>query len=222
LSIACDANSFATTINQRNIINNNQYFKLKKSNMKKVIFILSAVLIQTVSFAQQTWKSDKAHSKLAFSVTHMGISDVSGLFKTFDVTITTSKPDFSDAVFELNTDVTSISTESEMRDNHLKSADFFDAANFPKLTFKSTSIVKVGDSKYKLTGDLTLHGVTKSVTLDLWYRGTITNPMSKAPTAGFQLTGTIKRTDFNIGSKFPSAMLSDDVAIKADGEFAAQ
>jgi len=190
--------------------------------MKKVIFILAAFFLQTAVFAQQTWKSDKAHSKLTFSVTHMGISDVTGLFKTFDVTITSSKPDFSDAVFELTTDVSSINTESEMRDKHLQSADFFDVANFPKFTFKSTSITKVADNKYKLTGDLTLHGVTKSVTLDLWYRGTITNPMSKAPTAGFQLTGIIKRTDFNIGSKFPSAMLSDDVFIKADGEFAAQ
>jgi polyisoprenoid-binding protein YceI len=190
--------------------------------MKKVIIILSAVLIQTAAFAQQTWKSDHAHSKLAFSVTHMGISDVSGLFKTFDVTITTAKPDFSDAVFVLSADAASISTEVVQRDNHLKSADFFDVTNFPTLTFKSTSIKKVSDNKYQLTGDLTLHGVTKSVTLDLWYRGTITNPMSKAPTAGFQLTGTIKRSDFNIGSKFPSAMLSDDVTIKADGEFAAQ
>ena len=190
--------------------------------MKKVIFILSAVLIQTVSFAQQTWKSDKAHSQLGFSVTHLGISEISGGFKSFDVTITTNKPDFSDAKFDLTTDVASINTGVDMRDTHLKSADFFDATTFPKLTFKSTGIVKVGDNKYKLTGDLTLHGITKSVTLDLWYRGTTTNPMSKAPDAGFKVTGTIKRSDFGIGTKFPSAMLGDDISIIANGEFGVQ
>src|ERR1700751_2056990 len=106
--------------------------------MKKVIFILSAVLIQTVTFAQQTWKSDKAHSQLSFSVVHLGISEVSGGFKSFDVTITTNKSDFSDAKFTLTADAASINTGIEMRDNHLKTADFFDVATFPTLTFKST------------------------------------------------------------------------------------
>lgn len=190
--------------------------------MKKVIIILSAVLIQMVAFAQGSWKVDKGHSQLKFSVTHMGISDVSGLFKVFDANITTTKPDFSDATFELSADASSIDTDIEMRDNHLKGADFFDVANNPKLMFKSTSITKTGDNKYKLAGDLTMHGVTKPVTMDLWYRGTIVNERSKTPTAGFQLTGNIKRSDFNFGSKFPAAALSDDIAIKADGEFTKQ
>jgi polyisoprenoid-binding protein YceI len=107
----------------------------------------------------------------------------------------------------------------EMRDNHLRTADFFDVANHPTMTFKSSGIKKVGKEKYKLTGNLTLRGITKPVTMDLWYRGTIENPMSKAPTSGFQLTGKIKRSDFDFGSKFPAPMLSDEVAIKADGEF---
>jgi polyisoprenoid-binding protein YceI len=189
--------------------------------MKKIIFLLaSAILVQSAVFAQNTWKSDKAHSKLGFSITHMGISDVTGLIKDFDVTIKSSKPNFSDASFELTADVSSIDTEVEMRDNHLKSADFFDVANHPKMSFKSTSLRPAGKDRYKLTGNLTLHGITKPVTLDLWYRGTVTNPMSKAPNAGFQLTGTIKRSDFEIGGKFPAPMLSDKVAIRADGEFA--
>ncbi len=89
-----------------------------------------------------------------------------------------------------------------MRDNHLKSADFFDVEKYPTMTFKSTALSAEGKNKFKLTGDLTLHGVTKPVTMDLEYRGTVENPMSKKPTAGFQLTGTIKRTDFGIGTKF--------------------
>jgi polyisoprenoid-binding protein YceI len=116
--------------------------------------------------------------------------------------------------------VNSIDTEVEMRDNHLRSADFFDVATYPKMNFKSTSIKPTGEkNRYKLLGDLTLHGVTKPVTLDLWYRGTLENPMSKKLTSGFQATGTIKRSDFGIGEKFPAPMISDEVKIKADGEF---
>jgi polyisoprenoid-binding protein YceI len=189
--------------------------------MKKLLFILLA-LVQLSAFAQSTWKNDKPHSKLTFTVTHLGISDVAGLFKDFDVTVHATKDDFSDAVFELSADVASINTEVEMRDNHLKSPDFFDVAKYPKMSFKSTSLKKTAKNHYKLAGNLTLHGITKPVTMDLWYRGNVVNPMSKANTAGFQLTGTIKRSDFAFGEKFPAPMLSDEVKIKADGEFVKQ
>ena len=186
----------------------------------KRLFVAVILFVQASSFAQTTtWKNDKMHSKLKFTVTHLLVSDVDGLFKNFDVTITTSKPDFSDAVFELSADAASINTEVEMRDNDLKSANFFDVATYPKITFKSTSIQPNGQNKYKLTGNLSMHGVTKPVTLDLLYRGTTENPMNKQKDAGFKLTGTIKRSDFNIGSKMPSAVVSDEVEIKADGEF---
>jgi polyisoprenoid-binding protein YceI len=187
--------------------------------MKKIFALLLLVSLQVGLFAQTTWKNNKAHSKLTFSVTHLSISDVTGLFTDFDVTITNTKPDFSDAVFQLTVNVSSINTDVEMRDNDLKSANFFDATTYPTITFKSTSIKKTGDGKYELTGNLTMHGVTKTVTMNLWYRGTITNPMSKKPDAGFKLTGTLKRTDFNIATKYPSTMISDDVDIIADGEF---
>lgn len=188
--------------------------------MKK-LFFAAILLVQVSSFAQTTtWKNDKMHSKLTFTVTHLLVSDVDGLFKNFDVTITAAKPDFSDAVFELSADASSINTEVEMRDNDLKSDHFFDAANYPKITFKSTSITPDGQNKYKLTGNLTMHGVTKSVTMDLWYRGTTENSMNKQKKAGFKLTGNLKRSDFNIGSNTPKAVVSDEVEIKADGEFA--
>ena len=188
--------------------------------MKKLTIVLSAFFLLTAfTTVNSVWKNDDPHSQLGFTVTHLGISDISGNFNDFDVTVTSSKPDFSDAVFELSAKVNSINTRVEQRDNHLKSADFFDVATFPALNFKSNKLEKAGNNKYKLSGDLTLHGVTKPVTMDLQYKGTVENPMSKKQTAGFQLTGTIKRSDFNIGSKFPAAMISDDVAIKADGEF---
>ena len=188
--------------------------------MKKLILLTAAVLLQTAVFAQTTWKVDKAHARFQFTVTHMSVSDVEGNFKDFDATITASKPDFSDAKFDFTANAASINTGNDMRDGDLKSDHFFNVAVDPTVTFTSTKIVKTTANHYKLSGNLTMHGITKAVTFDLWYRGTIVNPMSKANDAGFQLTGTITRTEFNLGSMYPNAILSDDVAIKADGEFA--
>src|SRR5215211_7136496 len=188
----------------------------KKLIMKKIL-VLSSVVVSLFAFTTLTnWKSDKAHSQLGFSITHLGISEVNGYFKNFDVNISSSKADFSDAVFEVTADINSVTTGIEMRDKHLGGPDFFNAEKNPKLSFKSTEIKASGENKYKLTGNLTLNGITKAVTLDLWYRGTIENPMSKAPTSGFQATGIIKRSDFNLGSGFPAPMLSDEIKIKAD------
>ena len=188
--------------------------------MKKTFFLLAVALMSTGAFAQSSWKSDKMHSKLQFTITHLAVSDVDGEFKDFSVTITASKPDFSDAKFDMTANTASVNTGVDQRDGHLKSPDFFEVDKFPALTFKSTGIKKTSESHYKLFGNLTLHGVTKPVAMDLWYRGTIQNPMSKADDAGFQLTGVIKRSEFNFGSKYGSPMLSDEVVIKANGEFA--
>jgi polyisoprenoid-binding protein YceI len=188
--------------------------------MKKIAIILSAFFVSTAfTTTSDTWKNDKPHSQLGFTITHLGISDVSGTFNDFDVNVTSTKKDFSDASFELTAKTASIDTRVEQRNNHLKSADFFDVAKYPEMTFKSTSLKKNGKDKYKLTGNLTLHGITKPVTMDLKYRGVTQNPMSKATTAGFQLDGVIKRSDFNVGPGFTAPILSDEVRIKADGEF---
>jgi len=190
--------------------------------MKKLIIIISASLflfLTAFTTAKIVWKNDDPHSQLGFTVTHLGVSDVSGTFNDFDVTVTSSEPDFSDAVFELTANVASLDTRVEARDNHLKSADFFDAEKFPTITFKSIFLEKVDNNKYKLTGNLTMHGVTKPVTMALQYNGTVENAMNKKQTAGFQLTGTLKRSDFGIGVNFPEPMISDEVRIKADGEF---
>lgn len=190
--------------------------------MKKLFLIATAfVALTAFTTFSGTWTNDDPHSQLGFTVTHLGIADVSGTFNDIDVTVKSAKPDFSDASFELTAKTASIDTRVEQRNNHLKSADFFDVEKYPSLTFKSTSLKKTSENKYQLNGDLTIHGVTKPVTMSLFYKGTVENPMSKKPTAGFQITGTIKRSDFNIGSKFPSAMISDEVSIKADGEFVA-
>ncbi|MBD0276863.1 MAG: YceI family protein [Flavisolibacter sp.] len=187
--------------------------------MKKLTLIISAFLLLTAFTTEIIWKNDDPHSQLGFTVKHLGIADVSGTFNDIDVNVTSSKPDFSDAQFELTAKVASIDTRVEARNNHLKSPDFFDAEKFPTINFESTSMKKTGENKYKLTGNLTLHGITKPVTMDLEYKGTVENPMSKKQTAGFQVTGTIKRSDFNLGNGFPEPMISNEVRIKADGEF---
>jgi polyisoprenoid-binding protein YceI len=189
--------------------------------MKKLLFALVILVSANNLFAQTTtWKDDPWHSKLTFTVTHKGFSSIFGLFQKFDAIITSSKQDFSDAVFTLSVDVASVNTEVKMRDDDLRSSNFFDVAKYPAMTFKSRSITNTTGMKdrFKITGDLTMHGVTKSVTMDLWFRGIVTDEMSKKDKAGFQLTGMINRTDFKVGPPDPFD-ISTDVMIRADGEF---
>ena len=186
--------------------------------MKKITIIAAGLFLSVSSFAQ-TWSVDKMHSKVGFSITHMKINEIEGDFKSFDATITSSKADFSDAVMEFSADVNSINTEVEPRDKHLKSADFFDAEKMPKITFKSKSFTKLKGKEYKMTGDLTMHGVTKTVTLMVTFNGTTTNPMSKKEMAGFKIVGTINRSDFGIGASMPDSMLSENVSLRINTEF---
>jgi polyisoprenoid-binding protein YceI len=187
--------------------------------MKKIIVSTAALLFISAATFAQTWSIDKAHSQVFFGITHFGINTITGTFGTVDATLTASKDDFSDAAIQFTADVNSINTGNEQRNTHLKSPDFFNAAQYGTLTFKSTSFKKVDDKNFQVTGDLTFHGVTKTVTLNAIYNGTIVNPMSKKTVAGFKVTGTIKRTDFGIGTTFPAAMLSDEVALDANTEF---
>lgn len=187
--------------------------------MRKLSLVVVAFLALS-SFALQTlWTQDKAHSELAFAVKHLGVSTVSGYFTDFDAKITGDKADFTDATFELTAKTNSINTRIEMRDNHLKSADFFDAAKYPTITFKSTGVKKGKKKTLLVTGNLTLLGVTKPVTLTVKHNGNVTNQQSGKETAGFDVEGSIKRSDFGFGSKFGESMISDVVTIKASGEF---
>jgi polyisoprenoid-binding protein YceI len=189
-----------------------------KKNATIMIFAVMALLFSFKSTEKTTWLMDKDHAKLGFTITHLMVSDVEGWFKTFSAQVTSSNEDFSDAVAEMTADVSSINTESEMRDKHLKSPDYFDAVKYPAITFKSTTFKKVNDNNYKVTGDLTIHGVTKTVALDAICRMG-TNPMNKKAIAGFKITGIIKRSDFGIGTSVPNAMLGDEVSIVANAEF---
>ncbi len=191
--------------------------------MKKLTFILSLLIVPASVFAQDVWVEDPAHSKLGFTVTHLGIADVPGYFSDYKVNITSSKDDFSDAQVELIVQTASIETRVDQRNDHLKSADFFDVEKYPTMTFKSTGIKKLAKNSYALTGNLTLHGITKEVKVHMVYRGKIQNEMTYgALKAGIQITGTIDRSDFDLGNGFPPPMISNKVQIKADGEFTKQ
>jgi polyisoprenoid-binding protein YceI len=187
-------------------------------NKIRIITLVSFMALLVSFKASDTWKTDRDHAKLSFTITHLMVSDVEGWFKSFEATVTTSGKDFTDAVVVMTADVNSINTESEARDKHLKGPDFFDAEKYPVITFKSKSFKKVSDTNYKVTGDLTMHGVTKAIELDAICRMG-TNPMNKKEIAGFKITGKLKRTDFGIGASMPEAMIGDEVSIVANAEF---
>jgi len=193
--------------------------------MKKLsLFTAAIVAVVLLSFkiiAPSTWTLDKGHGKLGFVITHLMVNDVEGAFTNFDATITAINDDFTDASVTMTADVSSVTTLNPQRDGHLKSEDFFDAAKYPTITFASTSFKKTGANTYKVIGSLTLHGVTKPVELNATFR-TGTNPMSHKTIAGCKISGILKRSDFGIGSKFPSAMVGDEITLNANAEFVKQ
>ncbi|CEI83988.1 polyisoprenoid-binding protein [Oceanobacillus oncorhynchi subsp. incaldanensis] len=147
--------------------------------------------------AKVNWNLDTAHSEVGFSVKHMMISKAKGTFDNFDAKIVADAEDLTDAEIELNIDVESINTRNKDRDDHLRSADFFDAENYPKITFVATDIKKSGNN-YEVTGDLTLKGTTKPVTLDVVFEGQSKDPMSGSIVAGFSGSTSINRKEFGL------------------------
>lgn len=178
---------------------------------------VSFALVSFVIIPSIDWTSDSTHSRLGFSINHMGISDVNGEFKKFEVKVTSSTLELANSTVELNADVSSIYTGVEMRDNHLKTADFFDVSKFPTINFKSTSVSKQKKSSYLIKGNLTMHGITKEVSFVATHNGTIQDDSGKN-IAGYKMTGSIKRSDFGVGQ--PSSGLSDEVKLICDLEIA--
>lgn len=163
-----------------------------------------------------TYKIDPAHSEITFKVKHLMITNVTGSFTQFDATMESDAADFSDAKISFEADVNSVTTNNEQRDTHLKSDDFFAAEKFPKLSFVSTSISKKTDDKYKLTGDLTIRDVTKTIDLDVEYGGTMTDPWGQVK-AGFDVNGKINRKEFGLGwgavTEAGGVVVSDEVKL---------
>lgn len=164
------------------------------------------------------WTIDAAHSTVGFTVKHLMVSKVRGKFENFSGTITVAE-DGTPAV-QAEIDVTSITTGNQQRDGHLKSADFFEAEKFPTATFVSTAVTPDGDD-YELTGDFTLHGVTKPVTLKLEFNG-VNAGMGQGPVAGFEATTVISRKEFGIDIEMPleggGVVVGDKVTITLEIE----
>jgi polyisoprenoid-binding protein YceI len=171
------------------------------------------------------WAIDPAHSEIGFKVKHMMFTNVSGKFNNFSAEITTNDDDFSTANINFEAAVDSISTGNTDRDNHLLSPDFFDAAQFPKLQFKGTSFTKVDEGDYKLNGDLTMHGVTKPVTLDVEYGGLMKDPWGNIK-AGFSITGKITRKEWGLAYNAVldngGILLSEDVKLNFEVQLVKQ
>jgi len=169
----------------------------------------------------KVWSLDPTHSSVHFAVKHMVISQTKGSFADYKVKVETKGLDFSDAKIELEIDVNSINTNMADRDNHLRSADFFDAAQFPVIKFISKSMTKINDEDYKLIGDITIKGITKPMEFKVNYGGQVIDPWGNNR-AGFTLEGSIDRFDFglnwNAKLEAGNAMVGKIVKLQAEIE----
>lgn len=156
------------------------------------------------------WQIDTAHTHVGFSVKHLMVSTVRGQFKQYSGTLELDAKDFSRSKFAGEIVVASIDTGNGDRDGHLRTNDFFDAANHPKITFKSTTIEAKSEGEYVVTGDLTIRGVTKPIALDVEFHGTSKNPYGKT-VAGFSASGSLNRKEF--GVNFNAVLETGGVAV---------
>jgi polyisoprenoid-binding protein YceI len=165
------------------------------------------------------WTVDASHTSVGFSVKHMRVSKVRGRFTGVEGTIEGNPEDLTGANINFTIDATTIHTNSDDRDNHLRSADFFDTETFPKITFVSTNIVKKGDNEYDVTGDMTVKDVTKKITFEAEYEGTGKNPWG-VDVAAFEVEGKISRKDFgltwNQALEAGGVLVGDDIKITID------
>jgi polyisoprenoid-binding protein YceI len=192
-----------------------------KSFSKTAIAIAILIALPVLAHADN-WALDPAHTNVEFTVRHMMISNVKGQFQKTSGTVTINGNDPASAKIDATIDATSIDTRVDKRDAHLKSPAFLDVDKFPTITFKSTKVEADGPGKWKVTGDLTLHGVTKPVVLEVESTGTaITDPMGNTR-AGASATTKISRKDFGLTWNQPletgGVMVGDEVAISIDVE----
>ena len=185
--------------------------------MKKFLAMaaLAAALAAPSFAATSTWNLDPMHSNAQFTVRHLGISNVQGEFTKVSGKVTLDDEDVTKSSVDVSIDVNSVNTRVSQRDDDLRSEGFFDVAKFPTITFKSTKIEKAGEGKLKVTGDLTIKGVTKSVVLDVTGPSPVDTHMGTR--RGFAAMTHINRTDFGV-SKDPSPMIGDEIAIQIDCE----
>jgi len=172
----------------------------------------------TATATTTKWGLDKAHSEIQFKAKHMMISTITGEFKDYDVSIETEGEDFTTAKITYSANVASIATGNEQRDGHLRTNDFFNPEQFPKVTFVSTSVVKKGDGKYTLIGDVTLRDVTKPISLDVEFEGMVIDPWGNTK-YGYSINGKLNRKDFglnwNVITEAGGILVGEEIKINA-------
>lgn len=188
--------------------------------MKKII-LAAALTVSSFAFAS-SWDIDSAHAAANFAVKHLAISTVNGTLGAVTGKVELDDKDVTKSKIEASIDVKGINTKEPKRDDHLRSKDFFEVEKFPNITFKSTKIEKGEGNKLKVTGDLTIKGVTKPVTLDGELTPEVANPFSKAKTRGFSGSTSINRKDFgltwNVALETGGVLVGDDVKINVEAE----
>jgi len=184
--------------------------------MKTILFALVVLTSTSLLYAQSKWNCDPSHSSITFSVGYLGISKVTGNFGTYNGTVSSENTDFSNAKFDFTVDVSSINTGIEARDNHLKSPDFFDVAQFPSMSFTTTSLKKGKKNTYNLEGVMTIKGVSKTMSFDVNYGGNATDNYGNERT-GFTILGRINRSDFQINGG--TGVVGEEVTFTLDFNF---
>jgi len=185
---------------------------------RRVLSVFAVSLFAVAAWAQGSeWQIDTAHTTAAFTVRHMGISNVHGRFVKTTGSAIIDDNDITKSSVTATMDVNTIDTGNENRDGDLKSPNYFDAAQFSTITFKSKSVTKNGEGKLKVVGDLTIHGVTKEVTLDV---DGPSAPLEQRGNKrrGLSATTSINRKDFGVGAKAPAVMIGEDIKIDIDAE----
>ncbi|KFF24089.1 YceI family protein [Chryseobacterium vrystaatense] len=180
--------------------------------MKKVFLSFLLVLVSVTAFAQSIWAVDPMHSSVNFNIKHMGINFVQGRFDVFKGKVSTQGANLDNASLNFEVGVNSINTGVEMRDKHLKSADFFDAEKYPAMTFNSTSITKDKNNTYLLKGELKIKETTKEITVPVTFGGVAKNQQGKE-VMGFQTKFTVNRLDYGIKYDPTGAGVAKDVEV---------
>ena len=187
---------------------------------KKLILATALVAASASAFAAGvTYKLDPSHTMVLASWNHFGFSNPTANFGQVDGTLVYDAKDVSKSKVDVTLPLAGLDTFVPKLDEHLKSADFFDAAKFPVITFRSTKVEAAGKDKLKITGDLTVKGVTKSVVLEAHLNKAGEHPMKKVPTIGFDATTTIKRSEFGVGAYVPN--VSDAITLRITTEASA-
>ncbi len=190
--------------------------------IKQLSSLATLALAAPLAFAQvSTWVPDKMHSEVDFSIVHLGLSNVRGHFGNIGGTVALNESDITKSSVNVTIDLTTVDTGVAPRDADLKSPHFFDVAQFPTATFVSSSVAKSGNG-LTVSGNLTLHGVTKPVVLQVQGPTGPVPGMDKKPHSGFSATTTISRTAFGIATTFPSAVVGDEVKLTIDLDVARQ